>query len=141
MSNENGKFGPNAVWLFALGTLAAVLGVTKIIPHVVGMISPKAMAAVYFTKFGAGATAAAYFGLAGAVRTIGAFTAASVGLGIFYYVIVARTFASVGSGIATSMGLVFSVAFAVDALAAGIAGTLFGLKLRRGLARPVVARS
>ncbi len=141
MSNENTKFGPNAVWLFALGTLGVVLGVTKIIPHVVGPISPKAMAAVYFALFGGGATAAAYFTSAGAVRTIAAFTAAGLGLGIFYYVLVARAFASVGAGIASSMGLVFSVAFAVDALAAGIAGTLFGIKLRRGLARPVVART
>ncbi len=141
MSNENGTFGANAVWLFALGTLAVVLGVTKVIPHVVGPISPKAMAAVYFALFGAGATAATFFSRADALRTIGAFTAAGVGLGIFYYVLVARAFAGAGAGIASSMGLVFSVAFAVDALAAGIAGTLFGIKLRRGLARTAVARS
>jgi hypothetical protein len=36
------------------------------------------------------------------------------------------------------LGLVFAVAFAVDAFAAGIAGTLFGLKLRKNL-RPMGA--
>ncbi len=137
----NGKFGPNAVWLFALGTLGAVLGITEVIPHIVGPISPKAMAAVYFALFGGGAAAATFLSRAGALRTIGAFTAAGVGLGIFYYVLVARAFASVGAGAASTMGLVFSIAFAADALAAGIAGTLFGMKLRRGINSPVAARS
>jgi hypothetical protein len=135
--NMNGKFGPNTIWLVALFTLGAALGLTKLVPAITGPITPKAMAAVYFAVFGTGATVGMFLSRASALRSIGAFALAGVGLGIFYFVVVGRTFAAAGSGIAAGMGIIFAVAFAVDALAAGIAGTLFGLKLRRGL--PVAA--
>jgi hypothetical protein len=130
VSNYNGKFGPHSVWLFALVTLGVVLATTKLIP---GPISPKAMGAIYFALFGAGATAATFLTRAGVLHTMGAFALAGLGLGVFYYLIIARQ--APGSSLGTALGLVFAVAFAVDALAAGIAGTLFGLKLRRNLPR------
>jgi uncharacterized membrane protein HdeD (DUF308 family) len=137
------KLGSHAVWLFAAGTLAVVIGVTYLVPHVVGAITPKAMAAIYFALFGAGATASAFLTRTSALRNIGAFLAAGLGLGVFYYIVVGRAAAaaaeSLGAsssgagGFGATMGLVFAVAFAVDALGAGIAGTLFGLKLRKGM--------
>jgi hypothetical protein len=147
MSN-NSKFGPNAVFLFAVATLALAIAVTYIVPHISASISPKVMAAVYFAVFGAGATAAMFLSSASALRTIGAFAIAAAGLGIFYYVVVARVVAEAaqslgatsGGGIAAASGLIFGVGFFVDALAAGIAGTLFGSKLRRGMAASPLAK-
>jgi hypothetical protein len=138
------KLAPNAVWLFSLATLAVTIGVTYLIPKAVGPITPKAMAAVYFALFGAGATAATYLSRASALRTIGAFGAGGLGLAVFYYVVVARAAAAASalgassggaSGFAAAAGLVFAIGFGVAALSAGIAGTLFGLKLRKGLSR------
>jgi hypothetical protein len=77
---------------------------------------------------------------ASALATIGAFSVASVGLGIFYYVVVARAVAAAaaelgasgggGAAMGTMTGMIFAIAFLLDALTAGIAGTLFGRKLR-----------
>lgn len=134
---ETGKLGPNAVFVFSLVTLGVVIGVTKLMPHVAGPITPKAMAAVYFALFGAGAALAALFSRAGAIRTIGAFALGGIGLGVFHYLSIARHMEAAGATIAAGTGLVFAVMFAFAALGAGIAGTLFGLKFRKGLARPI----
>src|SRR5262249_8856857 len=138
------------VWLFALATLGAAIGVTYLIPHITGAITPKAMAAVYFAVFGLGATLAVVLSRASALRTIGAMAVGGAGLGIVYYIVVARTVAAAASelgasgsaagGFGAAMGLVFAVGFAVDALAASIAGALFGSKLRKGLPSPVLAK-
>ncbi len=138
--NTTGKLGPKATWLFALATFAVVIAVTYILPHITGPLSPKAWGGVYFALFGAGAMAAAFMTNASALGTIGAFTVASVGLGIFYYVVVARAVAAAaselgangggGAALGTMTGMIFAIAFLLDALAAGIAGTLFGRKLR-----------
>jgi hypothetical protein len=129
MSNTlNGKFAPAAVWLFALATVGVALLVTKLVP---GPISPKAMAAIYFVIFGAFSTAAVFMTRTSALASIGAFALAGLAIGIFYYVVIAGS--APGSTVGTALGLVFGVAFAVDAFAAGIAGTLFGLKLRKNL--------
>ncbi len=148
MSTEN-KLGPNAVWLFAAATLAVVIGVTYLVPHVAHSITPKVMAAIYFALFGAGATASAFLTRTSALRNVGAFLVAGIGLGAFYYIVVGRAAAAAaeslgasGSGAAgfgATMGIIFAVGFAVDALGAGIAGTLFGLKLRRGVPQVAAA--
>jgi hypothetical protein len=39
MSNE-GKLGPNAVWLFALATLGVAIGTTYLNLHITGAITP-----------------------------------------------------------------------------------------------------
>lgn len=135
MNHWNRKLGPTAVWLFAAVTLGVVLVVTKLIPSITGPLSPQAMATIYFVLFGAGATAAVFVTRTRRVAAVGAFGLAGVGLGTFYYLVVARTFESAGGGISTAMGLVFAIAFAVDSLVASIAGTAFGLRLRRGPAR------
>lgn len=139
------KLAPNSVWLFALATLAVTIGATLLIPKAVGPITPKAMAAVYFALFGAGATAATYLSRASALRTIAAFATGGLGLAAFYYVVVARAAAAAASelgasssgasGFAAAAGLIFAVGFGVAALSAGVAGTLFGMKLRKGLSR------
>jgi hypothetical protein len=138
------KLAPNTTWLVAAFTLALAIGVTYAIPHITGPISPKAMAAVYFAVFGAGATLAMVITRAGALRAIAAFTLGGAGLGVFYYIVIGRAAraaaedfgasASGASGVGATMGLVFALAFAVDALAAAVAGTLFGARLRRSLA-------
>jgi vacuolar-type H+-ATPase subunit I/STV1 len=133
MSNLNGKLAPAFVWLFALATVGVALLVTKLIP---GPISPKAMAAVYFVIFGAFATAGMFLTRAGVGASIGAFALAGASLGIFYYVVIAGS--APGSSLGQGLGLIFGVAFGVDAFAAGVAGTLFGAKLRKNL-RPATA--
>jgi hypothetical protein len=149
MSNE-GKLGPNAVWLFALATLGVAIGATYLVPHITGALSPKAMAAVYFAIFGAGATLAVWLTRASALRAIGAMAVGNLGLGIFYYIVVARAVAAAASdlgassagasGLGGAMGMIFAIGFAVDSLAASIAGALFGSKLRKGLPSPVLAK-
>lgn len=134
MNVQTGRLGPNTVFVFALVTLGVAIGVTKLIPHVAGPLAPKAMAAVYFALFCAGAALAALFSRAGAIRTIAAFALGGVGLGIFHYLSIARHMAAAGGTIATSTGIVFAVMFTFAAIGAGIAGTIFGLKFRNGLA-------
>jgi hypothetical protein len=140
MNALNGKLGPAAVWLFAVTTLALVLGATHLIPSVVGPISPKAMAAVYFALFGAGAAAAVFVTRTRPLAAVSAFALAGLGLGIFYYIVVARTFAGAGEAVSTAMGMIFAIIFAVVALVAGVAGTVFGLQLRKGLPRTSALR-
>jgi hypothetical protein len=134
MQNLNGKLSPHFVWLFALGTLGVVLLVTKLMP---GPVSPKTMAAIYFALFGAGATAATFVTRTSVLASIAAFGAAGLGLGGWYYAMIAGM--APGSSFGSGLGLVFAVAFSVDALAAGIAGTLFGLKIRKNLVPAILA--
>jgi hypothetical protein len=137
--------------LFGLATLAVAIGVTYVLPHVTGPISPKLAGAVYFAIYGAGATLAVLLTSAGALRAFAAHGVASIGLGTFYYIVVARATsaaveqlgasASGASAVGSSVGLVFAVGFAVAALAGSSAGALFAAKLRRGFVRPVFSRS
>lgn len=152
MATSN-KLSPNATWLFALVTLGVTIGVNYLIPHVVHRpLTPKMLAAVYFVIFGAGAFAAMMWTTASALRVIGSFAVGSLGLGIFYYAVVAKVMAEVasafgaGAGGASSFGsaagLLFAIFFAFEALAAGIAGAMFGRKLRKGLqSHPFVKRA
>ena len=140
MNTLNGKLGPAAVWLFAVITLAVALAVTRLIPQLTGPISPRAMVALYFALFGLGATAAVFVTRTKALAAIGAFALAGVGLGSFYYIVVARTFAGAGESVSTAIGMIFAILFAAVALAAGIAGTVFGLQLRKGLPRASALR-
>ena len=128
MQNLIGKLSPNFVWLFALGALGLALLVTKVIPPV----TPKVMAGIYFAVFGVSAAAATVLTRTGAAASIAAFAIAGAGLGGYYDWVI--TSIAPGSGLGQGLGMVFCVAFAVDALAAGIAGTLGGLKFRKGIA-------
>jgi hypothetical protein len=143
MATDN-KLSPNFAWLFALVTLGVTIGVNYLIPHVVHHpLTPKALAGVYFAIFGGGATLAMLFTESGALRVVGTFAAAALGLGIFYYAVIAKVMAAIASGMGASSGgassfgrsagLMFAVFFAFEALAASIAGALFGKKLRNGL--------
>ncbi len=67
-----------------------------------------------------------------ALASIAAFAIAGAGLGGYYYWVI--TSVAPGSGLGQGLGMVFCIAFAVDALAAGIAGTLGGLKFKKGMA-------
>lgn len=128
MQNLIGKLSPHFVWLFALATLGLTLLVTKLVPPV----TPKVMAGIYFALFGVGAAAATVITRTSALASIVAFAIAGAGLGGYYYWVI--TSVAPGSGLGQGLGMVFCIAFAVDALAAGISGTLAGLKVRRGLA-------
>jgi hypothetical protein len=124
------KLAPNLAFLFALATLGVVIAVTYAIPHITGPLSPKIIGGIYFALFGAGATAATVLTSAGLLRIIAAFALAGLGLGAFYYAVIAS---NIGGTAGATMGVVFAAAFTVDALAAGIAGAMFGAKLRKGL--------
>jgi hypothetical protein len=151
MSNE-GKLGPNAVWIFALATLGVAIGATYLVPAITHSISQKTFAAVYFAVFGAGATLAVWLTRASVLRAIGAMAVAGAGLGVFYYIVISRLMAAAGAEIAGEggshvgaslggmMGIVFAIAFLVDSLAGSIAGALFGSKLRKGLPSPALAK-
>jgi hypothetical protein len=151
VSNDS-KLAPNAVWLFAFATLGLAIAVTYVLPHVTTAITPKAMAGVYFAVFGAGATAAVFLSRASVWRSVGAFALAGSGIGIFYYLAIIRplaaaasegfgsTGASAGATIGGLVGLFYGVGFAIDALAAGIAGSLFGAKLRGASASPLLQK-
>lgn len=150
MATDN-KLSPNFAWLFALVTLGVTIGINYVIPHVVHHpMTPKALAGVYFAIFGGGATLAMLFTQASALRVVGTFAVGALGLGIFYYAVVAKAMAAVASGLGASAGgassfgsaagLMFAVFFAFEALGAGIAGALFGKKLRNGLGNVAALR-
>ncbi|MBX3158850.1 MAG: hypothetical protein KF773_22985 [Deltaproteobacteria bacterium] len=126
------KLSPNLVWLFAAGTLILAILVTKLMTS---PLSPKVWGAIYFALFGAGAAASTFLTRAGALRAIGAFALGGVGLGVFYFVSIRSHMEGAGA-FGTGTAIVFMIAFAIDAIVAGIAGSLFGLKVRKGLVRP-----
>ena len=133
MTNLNGKLTPHLVWMFSLVTLGIALVVTKAMP---GPVSPKTAAAIYFAIFGAGATAAMYLTRATVLLAIGAFAVGAIGLGVYTYLSIAGR--DTGSTLGQGLGVYFTAMFLGDALAASVAGTLFGWKLRTRL-RPAIA--
>ncbi|MBA2544875.1 MAG: hypothetical protein H0V17_34855 [Deltaproteobacteria bacterium] len=146
MSNED-KLGTKMIWLFGLVTLAVAIIVTYLIPRIVGPLPLKAMAGVYGVVFGAGAAAAAFMTRANVWAVIGSSAVTSLGLAIFYYIVVGRAAASVtaslgGSGAASTVGMMSGMIFAVVVffigLAASVAGALFGRKLRDGRSAPLL---
>jgi len=126
---SNSKLSPNSVWLFSLVTLGLAIALTYVVPRITGPMTPKAFAAIYFVVFGAGSMAATYLSSASAWRSVGAYAVGSVGLGIFYYAVIAG---SAGGVIGGMMGLVFGLGFAVSALFASIAGSVAGSRIRAG---------
>lgn len=133
MNLDGRKLAPSFVWLFALASLGISIAATKLVPHPLG---PKAWAGIYFAVFGAGAAAATFLTRSGALRAIGAFAIGGLGLGAFYYVAITRHAGS--SGIGGALGIVFAVVFLVVGVAGGVGGALFGLKLRKNLAGPLL---
>lgn len=148
MSND--KLGTKAIWLFSLATLVLAVAVTYLIPKIVGPISPKAMAAVYGALFGAGAAAAAFLTRANPFAVIGSSAVASLGLAIFYYVVVGRVAAAAADSLGASggaastigamSGMIFAVIFFAAGLAGSVGGALFGAKLRNAQSGPLLAK-
>lgn len=148
MSNED-KLGTKAIWLFGLATLAVAIAVTYLIPKITGPLPLKAMAGIYGALFGAGAAASAFLTRASVWAVIGSSAVTSLGLAIFYYIVIGRAAASVteslgGGGMASSVGtmsgIIFAVIFFVVGLAGSVAGALFGHKLRDGRPSPLLAK-
>lgn len=146
--NED-KLGTKAIWLFGLATLVVAIAVTFLIPKIVGPLPLKAMAGIYGALFGAGAAAAAFLTRANVFAVIGSSAVASLGLAIFYYIVVGRAAASAAesfgaSGAASTVGamsgMIFAVVFFFVGLAGSVAGALFGRKLRDGRPAPVFAK-
>jgi hypothetical protein len=139
MSNE-GKLGTKMIWLFGLVTLAVAIGVTFLIPKVAGPLPLKAMAGIYGAVFGAGAAAAAFLTRANVWAVIGSAAVSSLGLAIFYYIVVGRAAAAAtesfggssnaAGAIGGMTGLIFAVGFFFVALAGSAAGAFFGSRLR-----------
>jgi hypothetical protein len=136
MNLDPRKLASHTTWLFALGTLLVAIAATKLAPSSFG---PKVWAAIYFALFGAGAAASVFFTRSSTLLAIAAFALAGLGLGAFYFVTIRSHMAGAGS-FGTGTAIVFTVVFAVDAVAAGIAGALFGRKLRQGLGSAVALR-
>ena len=149
MSNE-GKLGKNTIWLFGLATLAVAIGVTYLLPHIAGPLPIKAMAGIYGALFGAGAAAAAFTTRASVWAVIGSSAVTSVGLAVFYYIVVGRAAASVTDSLggsaaaATSVGMVTGMIYAVGFFFVGFAGSvggaIFGHRLRDGRPAPVFGK-
>jgi len=148
MSNED-KLGTKMIWLFGLVTLAVAIGVTYLIPKIAGPLPLKAMAGIYGAVFGAGAAAAAFMTRASVWAVIGSSAVTSLGLAIFYYIVMGRAAASVteslgASGAASTVGMmsgmIFAVAFFFVGLAGSVAGAFFGRKLRDGRQAPLFAK-
>jgi hypothetical protein len=146
----NDKLGTKMIWLFGLATLAVAVLVTFLIPKIIGPISPKAMAAVYGALFGAGAAAAAFLTRASVWAVIGSSAAASLCLGIFYYIVVGRAAAqaagalgangNVSGAVGMMSGMIFGVIFFFTGLAGSVAGAFFGSKLRDGRSPGLLTR-
>ncbi len=139
----NNKLAPNFTWLFALVTLGVTIGTNYLIPHVVhGPLTPKQLAAVYFVIYGAGAFAAMMLTTASTLHVIGSFAVGALGLGIFYYEVIAKVMAAAAESLGASSGAahglgsvsgwLFAIFFTFEALGAGIAGAMFGRKIRKG---------
>jgi hypothetical protein len=149
MSNE-GKLGTNMIWLFGLATLALAILVTYLLPHITGALPLKAMAGIYGAVFGAGAAAAAFMTRANVWAVIGSSAVASLGLAIFYFIVVGRAAASAteslggASGasraVGTMSGMVFAFVFFFVGLAGSAAGAFFGRRLRDGRPAPLLMR-
>lgn len=148
MSNED-KLGTKMIWLFGLVTLAVAIVVTYLIPRIAGPLPLKAMAGVYGAVLGVGAAAAAFTTRASVWAVIGSSAVTSLGLAIFYYIVMGRAAASVtaslgASGAASTVGMMSGMIFAVVVFFVGIAGSvagaLFGHKLRDGRPALLVKR-
>jgi len=145
------KLSPNFAWLFALVTLGVTIGINYVIPHVVHHpLTPKALAGVYFAIYAGGATLATLFTEATGWRIFGSFSVGALGLGIFFYEVVAKMFAAIASGLGASSssasgfgskaGLMLAVGFTFLAVFATIAGILFGKKIRGSVAQVAALR-
>jgi hypothetical protein len=143
------KLGTKTIWLFGLATLVVAIAVTFLIPKLVGPLPLKAMAGVYGALFGAGAAAAAFLTRANVWAVIGSSAVTSLGLALFYYIVVGRAAASAAaslgaSGAAASVGmmsgLIFAVVYFFVGLAGSAAGAFFGSKLRDGRPAPLLAK-
>lgn len=148
MSNED-KLGTKMIWLFGLATLAVAIAVTYLIPKIVGPLPLKAMAGVYGAVFGAGAAAAAFMTRANVWAVIGSSAVTSLGLAIFYYIVMGRAAASVTDSLGASgasstvgmmSGMIFAVVFFFVGLAGSAAGAFFGSKLRDGRPAPLLVK-
>lgn len=135
MNLDDRKLAPNFVWLFALAALGIAIAVTKLVP---GVYNPKVWAGIYAAVYGAGAVAGTFLTRTGALRSIGAFTVAGAGLGIFYYVTVSQYMQGTGM-LGTRTAVLFMAVFGGAAIGGGLGGTLFGLKARQSLARTQAA--
>lgn len=148
MSNED-KLGTKMIWLFGLVTLAVAIGVTYLIPRIAGPLPLKAMAGIYGAIFGAGAAAAAFMTRATVWAVIGSSAVSSLGLALFYYIVVGRAAASAtaslgASGAASTVGaisgMIFAVVFLFVGLVGSAAGAFFGHKLRDGRPAPLLVK-
>jgi len=127
------RFSPVFVWLFALVAVAGSIGLaTLTAPH-----GYKITAAVAFGFVGSLACLAALTTRASRLQAIGPFVVAALGIGAVYFVVARRVLVGAGSAIGASSSVGSGVAgflaaiVLLDALAAGIGGALFGLKLRK----------
>lgn len=137
MNLDDRKLAPHFVWLFALAAVGVALAVTKLVPSPLG---PKAWVGIYAGVYGVTAAAGTFLTRTGLVRALGAFAIAAFGLGIFHYISIARHMASAGD-VGSAFGTVFALLFLGAAMVGAVGGALFGLKLRKNLARPLLGRA
>ncbi len=148
MSNED-KLGTKTIWLFGFVTLAVAIIATYLIPRIAGPLPLKAMAGIYGAVFGAGAAAAVFKTRASVWAVIGSSAVASLGLAIFYYIVVGRAAAAATESLGGSRaagtvgmmsGMIFAAVFFFVGLAGSAGGAFFGRKLRDGRPAPLLVK-
>ncbi len=135
MMNNDKRLSPHFVWLFALVAVIGGLGLS----FLTAKHGLKVSAIVFFGFFGLMAFLGGYLTKASTLQAVGPFVIASFALGAVYYVIVKSVMTAAASavgasgkldGAAATMGTVAAILIIVDALAASVGGSTFGIKLR-----------
>lgn len=138
MTNTNAddrKLAANFVWVFA----AAALGVAIVLPKIMHFSTTlKGMSAIFALTFAALGAASTLLARAGGLRAASAFTVAGLAHAVYWFITIKKASAG-ASGVAAGLGagllVTLTVAFGVASIVGGIGGTLFGLKVRRNLAK------
>lgn len=131
-NEDDRKLPANTVWLFAL----AALGVAIVLPKIVHLSgSVKTVAGIFALVYAAIGAASTIFARTGGLRAAGAFALSGVAHGA-YWLIMMKKAAGAGAGTGTNtLIMTFTVVFALASVVGGIGGTLFGLKVRRNIAK------
>lgn len=142
MEQDDRKLDANFVWLFA----AAALGVALALPHVVPSLlggSIKSGATAFGIVFAVCGGAGTLLARTGTARAVIAFLLVGAAHLIIWYVRVHSAAADAGGTAANTLGTAVAIKLAVSyggaSIAGGIAGALFGQKVRHNIKKTATA--
>lgn len=135
MDLDTRKLAPNFVWLFALAALGIAILVKNVVPT---PLTPKMWAGLFAVIYGLAGATSVLTTRTNALRAVGAFALAALGLGVFTYVSIIRY--GGGGTLGTSLGVIFSVVHTVASFGGSMGGVMFGLKARKGMAGLIAGR-